>query len=155
MKPFSSPVPRKAKGSPGFTLMEVLVATAITGIALGVLLSGFAQGHRQAFRGDMARRAAAAAQVVLHQFRTSEDGFPEEDSGEIEGFDGWRYRLESKGLAVRISETGSGQDESGEEEETPGLELEVPELREVELSVIPPGGNHPFVLVTWVDPGGA
>ena len=150
---FSYSVSYKMNASRGFTLMEVLVATAITGIALGVLLSGFAQGHRQAFRGDMARKAAAAAQVVLHQFKTSREGFPAEDSGDIEGFDGWRYSLVSKGLVVRIGEAGTGEGDSGEEEETQGQELEVPELDEVELSIFPPGGSHPFVLVTWVDAG--
>lgn len=133
--------------------MEVLVATALTGIALGVLLSGFAQGHRQAFRGDMARRAADAARVVLYGFTHDMNGFPESDSGGIEGFEGWTYRLESRELILDLRDKNgiimtSGQDmEEGE----PGIEI--PQLREITLTIIPPGNSHPFVLTLWARAG--
>ncbi len=138
----------------GFTLMEVLVATAITGIALGVLLSGFAQGHRQAFRGDMARKAAGAAKVVLHMLDSSGEQFPESDSGDIEGYEGWTYRLESKELVVDIREGGLQESDTSEgEEESADSGVEVPELREVSLSIIPPNNVHPFVLTMWIKAG--
>ncbi len=136
----------------GFTLMEVLVATAITGIALGVLLSGFAMGHRQAFRGDMARKAAGAAEVVLFRLNSDENGFPESDEGEIEGYDGWTYRVESRELVLDITEPGGlpeEVDQGGEGESG----IEVPELMEVNLSIIPPDGSHPFVLTLWENAG--
>ncbi len=138
--------------SAGFTLMEVLVATAITGIALGVLLSGFAQGHRQAFRGDMARKAAGAAEVVLHKLNSDENGFPQSDEGDIDGYEGWTYRIESRELVLDITEPGGlpGEDE----EDSEGASgIEVPELMEVSLSIIPPDGSHPFMLTLWENAG--
>ena len=137
----------------GFTLMEVLVATAITGIALGVLLSGFAQGHRQAFRGDMYRKAAGAAEVVLHMLNSEGNGFPESDSGEIDGYEGWTYRVESRELVLDISEPGGMAEEDGQEGAEEESGIEVPELMEVSLSIIPPDGYHPFVLVLWENAG--
>lgn len=136
--------------SSGFTLMEVLVATALTGIALGVLLSGFAQGHRQAFRGDMARKAADAARVVLYGFTNNSEGFPESDSGDIKGFEGWTYRLESKKLMLDISSKNKIMTD-GRTMQEGKTGVEVPELREINLGIIPPGGSHPFVLTLWVD----
>ena len=134
----------------GFTLMEVLVATAITGIALGVLLSSFALGHRQAFRGDLARQAASAAQAILFQYNNDPDGFPESDSGDIAGLEGWSYSLESRELVLQISDQG-GEYEDNQNEETAGFEI--PELLEVTLKITPPGNIRPFVLTLWANAG--
>lgn len=140
------------KSSSGFTLIEVLVATAIMGILLGVLLSGFAQGHRQAFRGDMAREAAYIAESVLHGLphefrgqmsdvgrRTSDIGSLSSREGEVEDHPGWSYKVEVRDLVLKI--TAQDQEEK---------EIEVPELKELVLTVHPPYNAHPFVLTSWI-----
>ncbi len=134
----------------GFTLMEVLVATAITGIALGVLLSSFALGHRQSFRGDLARKAAIAAETVLAMYDRDPDGFPQADSGDVPGMEEWKYSIESRELILHIKEP-RGDEET--ETETAEEGIEIPELMEVSLRIIPPENAHPFILTLWVNSG--
>ena len=124
--------------SPGFTLIEILVAMVIMGISLGVLLAGFAQGHREAFRGDMAREAAGIAESVLYKL-SSEPGSLSPGNGEIEGHPGWNYKLEIRDLVIKIAR--QGQENRG---------LEVPELREYVLTIYPPYNARPFVLTGWI-----
>ncbi|OPL14437.1 MAG: hypothetical protein AVO38_02385 [delta proteobacterium ML8_D] len=126
------------RSSSGFTLIEVLVATVIMGIALGVLVSGFAQGHRQAFRGDMAREAAYIAESVLYELSHDFESLSsiEED---VEGKAGWSYRLEVRDLVLNI--TAEDQEEK---------EIAVPELKELVLTVKPPYNAHSFVLTSWI-----
>jgi prepilin-type N-terminal cleavage/methylation domain-containing protein len=125
------------RSSSGFTLIEVLVATAIMGISLGVLLSGFVQGHRQAFRGDMARKAAYIAESVLY-------GLPDDlkfmsSNEEIKEHPGWRYKIEIRDLVLKIKI--QGQEEK---------EIEIPELKELVLTISPPHNTHPFILTSWI-----
>ncbi len=122
--------------SSGFTLIEVLVATAIMGIALGVLLSGFAQGHRQAFRGDTAREAAFIAESVLYDLFSESESLSPCD-GEVEDRPGWKYEVDVRDLIIKMPE---------EEEQ----EVEVPELREFVLTVHPPDNARSFVLTGWI-----
>lgn len=126
------------RSSSGFTLIEVLVATAIMGIALGVLVSGFAQGHRQAFRGDMAREAAYIAESVLYELSNEFESLSsiEED---VEGKPGWSYRLEVRDLVLNIK--AEDQEEK---------EIAIPELKELVLTVQPPYNAHSFVLTSWI-----
>jgi len=147
-----SPNHQITKSSSGFTLIEVLVATAIMGISLGVLLSGFAQGHRQAFRGDMAREAAYIAESVLyglpHEFRgqmsdvrrrMSDIGSLSSGEEDVEDHPGWSYKVEVRDLVLKI--TVQDQEEK---------EIEVPEMKELVLTVHPPYNAHPFVLISWI-----
>ena len=121
--------------------MEVLVATAIMSIMLGVLFSGFVQGHRQAFRGDTTRMAAELAESLLHSL--SEEGFtPTADRVEIDDETGWSYSLEINDAVLKI------MSDSREEEKDHMLEL--PELREMVLSVYPPDQSSPFRLTAFV-----
>ena len=137
MTVFQLPNWQIAKSS-GFTLIEILVATAIMGISLGVLLSGFAQGHREAFRGDMARKAAGIAESVLYKL-SSEPGSLSPGRREIEDHPGWSYEIEIRDLVIKMAT--QGQEKKG---------LEVPELREYVLTIHPPYNAHPFVLTGWI-----
>ncbi len=126
-----------ARNNHGFTLLEVLVATAIVGIALGVLLGGFAMGHRQAFRGDITREAASIARDLLNEYY-SETEIPDSDEGEVRDHPGWRFRMELQGLKVAISH-----------KDTKPVEIEVPELRKMIIEIIPPA-SPPLRLITWI-----
>ena len=125
--------------SSGFTLIEVLVATAIMGISLGVLLSGFAQGHRQAFRGDMAREAAYIAESVLYGLSHELEPLSSIEEEEVEDHPGWSYKVEVRDLVLEI--TPQDQEEK---------EIEIPELKELVLTIQPPYNAHPFVLIGWI-----
>lgn len=131
----SAPAARMA-GSPGFTLIEVLVATAIVGIALGVLLAGLGQGHRQAFRGDAARNAASIAESVLWHL-AAETVSVEPGEGDVETCPGWRYRVELREFVLHIAAP----------DQEPA-EFEAPEVTEMVLTLLPPAGAPPFVLVS-------
>ncbi len=123
----------------GFSLLEVLIATAIVGIAMGVLMSGLAQSHGQAYRGKLTMDAATVAQDLIRRFQ--EKGFPSSEEGTVDGRAGWRYLAEVRDLSVKIRT-------QGEEEK----ELEVPELREFVLTIQPPDNAVPFMLTVWIRP---
>jgi len=122
----------------GFTLMEVLVATAITGMALGVILSLLAQGHRQAYRGDISRMAAEASVNLLDRWQ-SKGKFPSSEQGDIEDFSGWTYSIESRPLVTHVT-LPSGQTRQVEPEE----------LVEIDLTLNPPGNAKKFKLAFWI-----
>lgn len=129
-------------GVKGFTLIEVLVATAIMGISLGVLLSGIAMGHREAFRGDQAKQASLVAEDLLEGLRQTDGSFAP-GKGPVAGYPGWSYSLEVQDAAFTVH-----SDEMG----TKGLDA--PDLKEVTLTVIPPGDSAPFVLTSLIHPEG-
>lgn len=126
------------KSPSGFTLIEVLIATAIMGVALGVLLSGFAQGHRQAFRGDMAREAAYIAESVLYGLPHELESLSSSEE-DVEDHPGWSYKVEIRDLVLKI--TALDQEEK---------EIELPEMKELILTVQPPYDAHPFILTSWI-----
>lgn len=80
----------------GFTLLEVLVAVSIVGIAMGALLSGFARYADQA--GYIRQRTLATwvAHNRMNQLML-EPGWPatgsKEDEMKMAGVE-WRYRIE-------------------------------------------------------------
>jgi prepilin-type N-terminal cleavage/methylation domain-containing protein len=122
----------------GFTLMEVLVATAITGIALGVVMSLLAQGHRQAYRGDVSRTAAAVATQLIDDWQTK-GKFPSAEEGESKEFSGWSYSLKSGPLSTRVTlPSGDVRD------------VEPDKLVAVHLRITPPGKGRTFGLTMWV-----
>lgn len=125
-------------GSRGFTLIEVLVATAIVGIALGVILSSIAMGHRQAFRGDQAREASEIADSILQELRDSDKSIAA-GSGKIEGHPGWSYRLYVTDAAITVQ-----NDDMGEKD------IDAPGLIEVVLDIVPPGAKAPFIITSLV-----
>ena len=135
-----SPNHQITKFSSGFTLIEVLVATAIMGISLGVLLSGFAQGHRQAFRGDMAREAAYIAESVLYGLSHELESLSSIEK-EVEDHPGWSYKVEVRDLVLKITPQDQDQEEK---------EIEISELKELVLTIQPSYNAHPFVLTSWI-----
>ncbi len=139
---FSGPKPNPFchihRGSKGFTLMEVLVATAITGIAIGVVMSLLAQGHSQAYRGDVSRVAAAIATRLIDDWQ-AKGHYPSSEKGELDGFPGWSYRVEAQPLATSITLP------SGEVKE-----VEPEKLVVVDLLIDPPGKGPELKLAMWV-----
>ncbi len=126
------------KSSRGFTLMEVLVATAITAVAIGVTLSLFAQGHSQAFRGQKASNAAEIASRLIDTWRVTKK-YPREEEGEVEFVPGWRYSVRSKEARAQITLP------SGEK-----VLIEPKGVTEIVLEIIPPDRKSNFVLTFMV-----
>ncbi|MGB9712182.1 MAG: type II secretion system protein [Dissulfurimicrobium sp.] len=124
------------KRSSGFTLIEVLVAIAIVGIALGVILSSIAMGHREAFRGDQAREAAEIAGDILRDLGDG-GGSITAGSGKVEGHPGWSYSIVVRDAAVTLQNEDMGE-----------KDLDTPGLVEVVLKIFPPGNGAPFVLAS-------
>ena len=122
----------------GFTLMEVLVATAITGIAIGVCMAIFAQGHSQAFRGSQVKTAYGIAVRLLDTWKSLKK-YPSSESGEVETNPGWSYVVESAPVSATIT-TPEGETR----------ELESDELTAITLKLIPPDKKRNFSLTLWV-----
>jgi prepilin-type N-terminal cleavage/methylation domain-containing protein len=137
--------------SSGFTLIEVLVATAITGIALGVLLSGIGMGHSQAFRGDMKRTAAHIAERVLRQAMQNPWELSDE-SGDVEEYPGWSYSIELRDLTVNVKVPVRDQDfrRNNDQNDQEERQIELPECKALILRVNPPDDAPPFVLTSIV-----
>lgn len=123
----------------GFTLMEVLVATAITAIAIGVVMALFAQGHSQAFRGLEAQRAAQIATRLIDTWNIR-NSFPQEASGELEWAKGWSYSVETRDVETKITLP------SGEVRQ-----IKAENAREIVLRLLTPSGKRAFVLNFWID----
>ncbi len=122
----------------GFTLMEVLVATAIVGIALGVALAAIANGRGQMWRGQLSREAAEIAKEVAYSIARK---------GEIpvdmepKGHPGWRVSVQEGSAQFTLTDEASTLLDLGEED-----------LRKVTVTVTSPDG-HNFVL-SWIERGG-
>ena len=131
---------RGGAGQSGFTLMEVLVASAIMGICLGVLVSGISNGYRQSARGALARRAASVAQEILHMTETAGDLSYSDSEGEVERYPGWNYRIEYHEMTVSASVKGA---------EEPAV-LDDTGLLEQVITIDPPGSSPPFRITSWI-----
>jgi len=127
-----------AGSSTGFTLMEVLVATAITGIAIGVCMAIFAQGHSQAFRGSQVKTAYGIAVRLLDTWKSLKK-YPSSENGEVEANPGWSYVVESTPVSAKIT-TPDGETRVVESEE----------LTSITLKIIPPDKKRSFSLTLWV-----
>ena len=99
----------KRRNEAGFTLLEVLVATAIMGIAIAGVMSGLAQSSRNASRLTQYDRATLLAQQKMNELLVDdslsrkmpiEGLFPPAQTGGIPA--GWRAR-------VAPFESGGGQ----------------------------------------------
>ncbi len=121
--------------SKGFTLMEVLVAVALVGISIGVILSGFALGHRQAARGILAKEAAQLAERLLYEL-SSEERPLENGTGDFEGHPGWKYEITLDDVQLTILSADGG-------EEAPII-IDDDNLQKVNLTIIPPGKKPKF-----------
>ncbi len=118
--------------------MEVLVATAITGIAIGVCMALFAQGHSQAFRGQQARIASQIAVRLIDGWKARKK-FPSSESGQTEVFSGWMYYVESAPVSAKIA-LPDGQTRT----------VDADDLTQITLKIVPPDKKRDFVLTFWV-----
>lgn len=135
----------------GFTLMEVLVATAICGIALGVALSGLSQGHRATQRAILMEQAGQALRLVKMQISSQEfqgllahHGMIED---EIDGMDGWSFKVSTKDLVIRLKRVSNPMDEKTEEEDAPEP-VTMDHLKEISIQLKDPQGRT-FHVVWW------
>ncbi len=136
--PTSERASRLLASNRGFTLMEVLVATAITGIAIGVCMAIFAQGHSQAFRGSQVKTAYGIAVRLLDTWKSLKK-YPSSESGQVEANPGWSYVVESAPVSARIT-TPDGETRV----------VESDELTAITLKIIPPDKKRSFSLTLWV-----
>ncbi len=125
-------------GNEGFTLMEVLVATAITGFAIGVCMAIFAQGHSQAFRGMQAKTASQIAIQLIDTWKAKKR-YPSSENGDIEMRPGWTYSVESGQVSARIT-LPDGQTRV----------VETDQLTQIMLTIVPPDKKRTFTLTFWV-----
>jgi general secretion pathway protein I len=73
---------KRKRRNNGFTLVEILVAFAILGLASGALMTGFGASLERAALAANARRAALAASSVLELIGTEYPLQPGEETGE-------------------------------------------------------------------------
>ena len=118
--------------------MEVLVATAITAIALGVIMSLLAQGHRQAYRGDLSRTAAAIATRLIDNWQAT-GKFPSTQEGEAREFKGWSYTVNSSPLSTQVTLP------SGDEKD-----VETDKLVAIKIMIKSPDKGPSFNLTIWI-----
>ena len=118
----------------GFTLMEVLVATVIVGMALGVAIAGIAQGHRVSFRASQAKKAAVVAEEVLHLFSDQQEPFSDSE-GRSELVDGWGWYVETVEPAVNVTT-----------EDGVPVQVDLSGIEAVRVGLRPPSGAAPFQL---------
>ncbi len=114
------------------------MATAITGIAIGVCMAIFAQGHSQAFRGMQAKVAYQIAVQLIDSWKAKKQ-FPSDESGQLETNPGWSYLVESGPVSAKItSSDGSVRT------------IETDDLKEIVLKIVPPDKKRTFTLTFWV-----
>ncbi len=123
----------------GFTLLEVLVATAITGIAIGVCMAIFTQGHSEAFRGAEVKTACNIAVRLLDRWKSLKR-YPASESGEVESNPGWSYILKESGPVSSAVTLPDGETRM----------IESDELTEITLRIVPPDRKRDFSLTFWV-----
>ncbi len=121
----------------GFTLLEVLVATAIVGIGLGVALAAISHARGQVWRGEQIREAAMLLRQAAYDLL--EDRF---DGGEKPNTPpGWSVAArEEDGANVTL------MDENGT-----AIPVDPSGLRTVTIEALSPSGQR-FVL-NWIDGG--
>jgi prepilin-type N-terminal cleavage/methylation domain-containing protein len=87
----------KKRGDVGFTLVEVLVALAIAGGSLILILSANAASLRKSVRARVAERLQRAAESKFAELKT---GAERAGSGTLPGFPGhrWDLRTDREGL---------------------------------------------------------
>ncbi len=84
---------RRKRNRGGFTLLEVLAALMVAGVALTCLVEIEVQGQRNAGRARAFRRAVTLARSKLQEVVA---GLEPESSGEFEGMEGWTWSVEKE-----------------------------------------------------------
>ena len=131
--------------------MEVLVATAICGIALGVALSGLSQGYRATQRAILMEQAGQALRLVKMRISSEEFQGLLADQGmiedEIDGLDGWSFKISTEDLVIRLKRVSNATDEKAEEEDAPEP-ITMDDMKEISIQLTDPQGRT-FHVVWW------
>ena len=141
----------------GFMLMEVIVATAICAIAIGVAMAGITQNYRATLRAMQIKDFGRAAKIVCYELLPSLNTLNNDYmDGEITGMDeeGWRYEVISTPLKMEFEPVASVDDTLGigddrkketyfkqAEDKAEKVIIEDDNLREVTIKVISPSNK--------------
>ena len=87
----------------GFSLLEVLVAFAILGLTLGVLMNVFSGGLRNLGDGSHYTRAVLDAQSRMAEIGLSQPLVPGETSGDVDA----TYRWSARVVPLALSPSGN------------------------------------------------
>ena len=96
---------RNARESRGFTLIEVLVALAILGIAVVTIIQLFSQGLRLLKLSGDHQRAVLLADQKIREVEPKTEGI---DSGQDGGF-AWERRVDRESVPEELKLPGSSQ----------------------------------------------
>jgi len=84
---------KKKRSDNGFTLMEVMVAMAILGIAVTVIIELFSGGLRLARKSEDYSRAVFYGRQLLEELCLKKEFSTLEEEGKFEGDYTWRYEI--------------------------------------------------------------
>jgi prepilin-type N-terminal cleavage/methylation domain-containing protein len=91
--------------SPGFTLLEVLVAMIVMAMSLGVTFQALSQSGRISWKADRYGQAARIAQNLLADTEWVRQAIKDKDrQGELKEEDGWRYSVTVEPLTLKMDE---------------------------------------------------
>ncbi len=97
--------PQFLKASPGFTLLEVLVALIVLAMSLGVTFQALSQSGRISWKADRYVEATRIAQNLLSDTEWVRQAIKDKDrQGELKGEDGWRYSVTVEPLTLKMTE---------------------------------------------------
>jgi prepilin-type N-terminal cleavage/methylation domain-containing protein len=97
--------PQFLKASPGFTLLEVLVALIVLALSLGVTFQALSQSGRISWKADRYVDAARIAQNLLSDTEWVRQAIKDKDrQGALKGEDGWRYSVTVEPLTLKMDE---------------------------------------------------
>ncbi len=85
--------PHSALGSAGFTLLEVLVATALMGIAVAALMSGLSGSLRNVSRAEAYEKAVLLGRAQLNRLLTEENLKPGRLAGQWDETFRWEAEI--------------------------------------------------------------
>jgi general secretion pathway protein I len=93
------------KASPGFTLLEVLVALIVLAMSLGVTFQALSQSGRISWKANRYEEATRIAQNLLADTEWVRQAIKDKDrQGELKGEDGWRYSVSVEPLTLKMNE---------------------------------------------------
>jgi prepilin-type N-terminal cleavage/methylation domain-containing protein len=97
--------PQFLKTSPGFTLLEVLVALIVLAMSLGITFQALSQSGRISWKADRYSEAARIAQNLLADTDWVRQAIKDKDrQGELKGENGWRYSVTVEPLTLKMDE---------------------------------------------------
>jgi prepilin-type N-terminal cleavage/methylation domain-containing protein len=97
--------PQRPKASPGFTLLEVLVALIVLALSFGITFQAISQSGRISWKADRYEEATRIAQNLLADTGWLRQAIKDKDrKGELKGEDGWRYTVAVEPLTLKMDE---------------------------------------------------